>query len=379
LTGHDDIFSLDYSTSSFYANYSLTSSYDFPILDSQRVRGRFYGSVGKFTSSDLGLNGEILNGDSWEIGAETSVNVLQIHDVFVDIIGGAKVDNYSIDVTVPPSGGTTSNADAAYLFPYVGARLTKTSDVASTALGFEAIFDTRTPDSPSDATAEKLGRLDVDRNYTILEASASQSFYIEPLFSDWATRDRQARPVAANEMYFSSQGQFSTGDKRLIPELEGTAGGLYSVRGYSQSAVAGDSVIYGTAEYRLHLPRLLGVAAPDTFLGQQIPPPPLMGGGGFNYQPRAADAPGDWDLILKAFVDAGYVHYNQIDLEEAGTSDAGLVGTGVGLELRLRDNVTVSADYGVALTPVHEALHTSAPLDVNPGSGRFNFAFTLLY
>jgi len=143
--------------------------------------------------------------------------------------------------------------------------------------------------------------------------------------------------------------------------------------------VAGDSVIYGTAEYRLHLPRLLGVAAPDTFLGEQIPPPPLMGGGGFNYQPRAADAPGDWDLILKAFVDAGYVHYNQIDLEEAGTSDAGLVGTGVGVELRLRDNVTVSADYGVALTPVHEALHTSAPLDVNPGSGRFNFAFTLLY
>jgi hypothetical protein len=144
--------------------------------------------------------------------------------------------------------------------------------------------------------------------------------------------------------------------------------------------VAGDSVVYGTAEYRLHVPRLLGIAAPNSLLGRQIPSPPLMGGGGgFNYQPRAANTPGDWDLILKGFIDAGYVHYNQINLEQAGTFDAGLVGAGAGLEMRLRDNVTILADYGWALTPIHEADGSKNALDVTPGSGRFNFVFTLLY
>jgi hypothetical protein len=144
--------------------------------------------------------------------------------------------------------------------------------------------------------------------------------------------------------------------------------------------VAGDSVIYGTAEYRLHIPRLLGVGVPNSLMGRDLPPPPLMGGtGGFNYQPRAADTPGDWDLIFRTFVDAGYVHYNKIKLEQAGTFDAGLVGTGCGLEMRLRDNVTVRADYGWPLTPIHEAVGTKNELDILPGQGRFNFVFTLLY
>jgi hemolysin activation/secretion protein len=170
------------------------------------------------------------------------------------------------------------------------------------------------------------------------------------------------------------------GNKRLIPELESTAGGLYSVRGYPDSVVAGDSVVYGTAEYRLHIPRLLGVGGPNALLGRPIPPPPFMGGGGgFNYQARAADNPGDFDLIFRTFLDAGYVHYNKIKLEQAGTFDAGLVGTGCGLEMHLRDNVTVRADYGWPLTPIHEAVGSKNELDILPGQGRFNFVFTLLY
>jgi len=181
-------------------------------------------------------------------------------------------------------------------------------------------------------------------------------------------------------MYVSAQGQYTTGDKRLIPELEATAGGLTSVRGYPESVVAGDSVIFGTVEYRLHIPRLLNVAAPNILLGHQIPSPPLMGGGGgFNYQPRAANSPGDWDLIWRTFSDAGYVHYNKIKLEQAGTSNAGLVGVGTGLELRLRDNVSIRADYGWPLRAVHEAVGTANQLDILPGQGRFNFVFTLLY
>ncbi len=380
LTGNDDILALDYDTSSFADNYSFTGSYDFPILNSQTVRGRVYGAFGKFNSSDLGLIGESLNGDSSEVGFETAVNVFQYHQLFVDMVAGARVDNYSVGVKVPALSGKPSNADAAFLFPYVGARVSRATDVAVTQGQVLVLFNPQTPSSANDRTLNELGRLDVNKNYTIIQAGGSESFYIEPLFSNWENRDRNSRPVAANEMYFSAQGQYTMGDKRLVPELEGTAGGLYSVRGYPDSVVAGDTVIYGTAEYRLHIPRLLGVAGPNTLWGRSVPPPPLMGaGGGFNYQPRAADTPGDWDMIFRTFVDAGYVHFNKINLEQAGTSDAGLVSTGCGLELRLRDNVTIRADYGWPLTPIHEAVGSKNELDILPGQGRFNFVFTLLY
>ena len=54
----------------------------------------------------------------------------------------------------------------------------------------------------------------------------------------------------------STRGQIRF-DDRLVPQFQQVAGGMFTVRGYEQSIVAGDSVVIGSAEYRFHLPRML--------------------------------------------------------------------------------------------------------------------------
>jgi len=375
LTNNDDILSLDYDTASFRNTDEFETSYDFPVLNFESLRGRVYGSLGRFTASDVGLSLQDINGHSQELGGEVSATVFQYHELFLDMLGGLKVDNFTAKNKQP--GLPTTFGDGSFLLPYVGLRLTRDTPLASSSAGLTFLLDPTFPDSPSNANLQQLGRLDAQRNYAILQAYASQSFYIEPFFSGWQDRDLKARPTAANEMLFSAHGQLSMDDKSLIPELQEDAGGLYSVRGYAQSVAAGDSVIIGSAEYRLHLPRLMGIAAANEFAGHRIPAPPLMGDT-FHYQPSAADTPGDWDLILKAFIDGAYTHSNHALIDNS--VDNGLVGVGPGIELQIRDNVDIQVDYGVALTPSSGVVNNTARTQItSPGSGQFNFLFTFLY
>ena len=378
LTGNNDIFNVEFDTDSFRGTYTLTGSYEVPVLSSDQVRTRVYGSVGKFNASDIGQAGENLLGDTAEGGAEGIINVFQYHQLFVDAVAGARLDYYS--VRNKSVGNPISEADGDFLLPYVGFRLDRETDLAVTHAGVNFEFNPTIPDSPTDSTksthsdtVEKLGRTSVTKeHYMILQAEGSQSVYIEPLLANWETRNKEIHPTAANELFGSFRGQYAMDNRQLIPELEETAGGLYSVRGYPEAASAGDTVIVATAEYRLHIPRLLGVGSPNSLMGRHLPSPPLMNNGDFYYQPRAVDAPGDWDLIAKAFVDGGYVHDN---LQGPGDKDQGLIGVGGGLELHVRDNLIIRTEYGVALRPLEGRPDT----DVSEGSGRFNFVFTLLY
>ena len=44
-------------------------------------------------------------------------------------------------------------------------------------------------------------------------------------------------------------------DNRLIPHAEYVVGGLYTVRGYPENALAGDTTLVFTTEYRFYVPR----------------------------------------------------------------------------------------------------------------------------
>lgn len=77
------------------------------------------------------------------------------------------------------------------------------------------------------------------------------SFYLDGI-GEW--NPRPSRLVHEIAMRFS--GQYAFND-RLIPNEQAVAGGLYTVRGYPESVVAGDTAIYGSVEYRFHLPRAL--------------------------------------------------------------------------------------------------------------------------
>lgn len=303
-------------------------------------------------------------------------------------MAGVRWDNYYVQNKPPPSaiGSGSVIGDGAFLFPYAGLRVSQQTPLQVTQIDLTYEFDPTMSDSPNRTNLENLGRLNVNHNYEILEGNALESFYIEPLLPGWSERDTQSRPTAANELAFTARGQFSTDDKVLVPELEQTVGGLYSVRGYEQSVTAGNSVIVGSIEYRLHLPRLLGMASSNSLLGNRLPPPPFMGQQ-FQYQPRAVDTPGDYDLIGKIFVDGGYVHTNGHSAGFASTSDHVngevdnyLIGAGPGLELQIMDNVDIQADYGVALTKIKGTVDSVPDQDITArGSGQFNLVFTVTY
>jgi hemolysin activation/secretion protein len=69
-------------------------------------------------------------------------------------------------------------------------------------------------------------------------------------------------------------------------------------------------------------------------------------GGPFRAAPQYVYGRPDWDLILKAFVDAGYVFQNgNLPFEVNNT----LIGAGIGMEFLYKSNLKVRMDWGFAL------------------------------
>jgi hypothetical protein len=123
--------------------------------------------------------------------------------------------------------------------------------------------------------------------------------------------------------------------------------------------VAGDSAVIGTAEYRYHIPRAFDIESePREFFGKP-----------FRAAPQYVYGRPDWDLVLKAFLDAGAVYQSDIQPFE---SDETLVGVGVGCDLVFRRNLTARLDWGFALTEIPS-------IPVNVGSNRLQFVVTILY
>jgi hemolysin activation/secretion protein len=355
LTGNDDTISLDYITAGFDGtSNALIGSYEFPIPTFRRLRARVYGSYSDFVASDVGQTLNRFNGQETTGGAELIANVWQHRDWFGDVIAGGRYEHVH---TVNQTAATEGTADLGV--PYVGGRVERVTDTTSFSTSATGSFGF-TDASQQDLNA--LGRLDADKDFFTLELAANYSFYIEPLLFPerfLGGQDGKNRPAAklANEIALSARGQTSFG-ARLIPQHEEVAGGLYSVRGYPESVVAGDDVLVGSAEYRFHLPRAFDMQ----------PTPPRVFGSPFRVAPDRPLGRPDWDLILKTFVDAAAVHSNDRFSFER---DETLVGTGLGLELQVKQNFNFQVYWGIALTDV--------PGLWEAGDNRFNFVFTVLY
>ena len=67
----------------------------------------------------------------------------------------------------------------------------------------------------------------------------------------------------------------------------------------------------------------------------------------FKWAPQQAYGRPDWDLILRAFLDAGQT-YNADRL--GFENDETLVGVGVGTELQVKQNLSLRVDWGFPLT-----------------------------
>ena len=245
LTGNDDILKLNASTDSFDKFYTLEGSYEAPIGRSIGNRWQIYLNYNRFISAEFALPQNLFVGTQTILNGEVICNVGQWNKLFLDFVADLQYRHiHNRDHFFFSS--TTKN----FLIPEVGLKLIQlkreTKLIASLSIQStvsSAFWDVK-------KHLDGLGRADLSPNWAIVQAGLYGSFYIETFF-------KNAKHLA-NEIVFVGQMQ-NAFRQRLIPELEGILGGLYSIRGYPQSTVAGDDLYMGSVEYRFHLPAALRI------------------------------------------------------------------------------------------------------------------------
>jgi hypothetical protein len=360
LTGHDDVLHLDYVTGADGLApdpggdvQAVFGSYEFPLWSTRRTRVGLSGYWSDYDSTQFGFPEGSFTGSQWSLGTEFATNLWQREDLFVDALGGARW----LEVEVENLGFHSSDQ---FFVPYLGARLERLRDTSEIALnlGFERSLGGSDLSSSED---EFYGRGNLDDDWSVVSWNFLVSFYLEPVLwpRSWRYSKTPEGSTLANELWFSAAGQNALGN-RLIPQVQRTLGGLYTVRGYDQSLVVGDSVWYLQSEYRLHLPRLLHPGNPRML--------PWIGA--FRLRPERVYGRPDWDLILRAFFDVGRT---AISDPEPGEEDEALAGAGLGIELALYRFLSVRFDYGWALGDLEPEF------DVNSGDAEGYFSATVRY
>ncbi len=354
LTGHDDILNVNYDTASFTKAQDINVSYQFPIFGIDRLQGRVFGGYQQYNASNVGLGNLNFNGRTAFGGGELIVNLAQFKNLFVYGVLGAQYQQVNVDNVSFQQNGT-----ADFFLPYVSLRLNRTGNTSRQTGSVTALGQYT---SASQQALNNLGRLNTDPTWAIVQATGEDSFYLEPLL--FHKSFAEGRSVLANQVLLRVSGQYAFG-QRLIPQEESVIGGLYSVRGYPQSIVAGDSGIYGTIQYNLHIPRLFPVNPnPKTKIFGHL----------FRLAPQTPYGRPDWDLVLSAFVDGGEVAQSQKQSYEAGAT---LISTGIGAKITISKNISALVDWGVALNPVSAA--ATGQGGVTTGSSEVNFVFSVTY
>jgi hemolysin activation/secretion protein len=251
--------------------------------------------------------------------------------------------------------GTIGDED--FLIPRLALRLERHRDESRTDAQVGLEFNLAGVAGTSD-NLDALGRLNADEDFVVLRGEATHAFYLDPYFDAPGAKAGNL----THEILMAFKGQHALGH-RLTPNEEQVAGGLYTVRGYPEAKVAGDNVAIGTLEYRFHLARALAPEVqPGSFFGQP-----------FRWKPQYAYGPTDWDLVLKAFVDAARVTNTD---RESFEVDNTLVGAGIGAELSITRRFNVRVDLGFALAELDDAAGGNS---VDAGHTELHIVVTLIY
>lgn len=375
LTGNDDVLRLDYLTAGFDDVHAVFGSYEAPVWRLPRLRWRAFGSYSEYDASELGVARLDFSGDQWEAGGRLVANVFQRGAFFVDVFGGARWRRAAIDNDFVFADDTTSQlGEEDFFLPEAGVGLSY--DSRAGRLSFEGSWESNLADvAATDRVGlASLGRVDPDAQFQLLRWSGSLSVYLESLLyrgRGWEDPGSTSRATLAHELVFTTRGQWSLGD-RLVPQFEQVVGGLYTVRGYEQSAVAGDRAAIGSVEYRLHLARLLDPG------GEPVEIPFV---GPVQLRPTHIFARPDWDLVLKAFIDGGRTWVVDPGTEEL---DQTLASYGVGVELQLLRFLRASVDVAWPRSGVEECTGTGSLCvprdDTRPGDApELHFLVTVMF
>lgn len=315
------------------------------------------------SSTLQGIANDPVTSRQFNYGGRFIYETLQFDDFFVDLWGGLRLR----DVNVRNKVGTgSSSGDALFVIPVGGLHAERINQISSLGL------DIGVQGSVSDISEQELdglGRDSTDDRFAIIDFNLGYSTFLEPLFRPAAWRDPASRASStlAHEIALGVRGQYAF-DYRLVPQASQTLGGLFSVRGYDQSVAVGDTIVVGSLEYRFHLPRALPVVREPLRI-------PYVGD--FRVAPQQPYGRPDWDLVLRAFVDAGRAIRNDRSSTNAGVNEYNqtLVGAGVGAELLFRSNFRARIDWATALKDTNGSIANPAEV----GDSEIYVLFSILY
>lgn len=353
LFKRDDIASLDFITSNFKEANAVFGSYSYPIIFPEKLRLRAHGSWGDYaasvpfpvTSGGAAIPDETFSGDSWGGGAELIWNPIRFWGFDLDLSAGFGYQ--SINVANDTLG---TEAAAKLLTPFASISIENQSSIRG--LSASVAFETNTG-SNDDAELERMGRLRVSNDYDLIKADISGFIYLEPLFFGVSADNSWSKSTLAHEIGFKFRGQYALGDRRLIPQKEVAVGGFFSVRGYAESAVAGDNGFAGSLEYRFHVPRALrpsNVPAGEVDSPRTEEPTGMLWGRPFNARPPRVYGRPDWDFIIRGFLDYGRTMIN--DKTSSLDREYTLMSAGAGAELQMWRNLNLRADVGFPLKEI---------------------------
>ncbi len=354
LTGADDSLTIDYVTASFEDVHAISGSYSRPLWHDARLRGRVFGSWNTYTASEIGLVGLELDGEGYAFGGELNANVFQHKDWFVDLIGGIRYEHAE---SFNPAIGTPG--ETGFVIPYATAALSHRDRTSSTSASLTAETNLPNVAGTEGDDLTRLGRSQADRAWWLLRYAARHSFYLEPIFDgDWGEPDSGS--TMANELSLGVHGQVVLGGDRVPASFTGLIGGFYTVRGYPQAFTAADNTLIATAEYRLHIPRLLAPGEPMRVFDRP-----------FRHRPERELGRPDWDMIGRAFIDVGRATFNdRLPFER----NVDLLGAGVGVEISLLHHLRVRTDFAWALRDANNGSE-----QVTKGSQQIHIEITVAY
>jgi hemolysin activation/secretion protein len=362
LTGRDDVLRFDYVTGNFDEVNGVIGAYEAPFtLQMPELRWGISGGWTSYDAQEVGFALPGFTGDDWYAGTGLTYTLLQRGQLFVDVASSLRWQYVS---ATNRALGTSSESD--FFLPQVGVIARRDTSTSALRASLDLVGNLASvADTATGNALDELGRLDADDDFVILRWNGSWSSYLEPLLNRAAFEDpgTPESSTLAHEVGLTFRGQYAF-NYRLIPQFQQVAGGLYTVRGYEQSAAAGDTVLIGSAEYRFHLPRI--------FRPDPTPPRvPVMGR--FRTRPQQVYGGADWDLIFRVFADAAWVHASDALAFETNQT---LASVGSGIELQILRNLSIRFDTGVVLSPI-ETSGGAVLADV--GDMEFYVVGTLLY
>ena len=346
LTNHDDILNVDVITTPDFGTYGTFLSYRIPLLRPAKLFARVFGSYGDFLSSDATLQNLRFVGRNWLGGAELTHRWEVRHGWTLESVLGAEFVHYEIESQI--SGSTLAKGFSNFLIPYlsetIGWQGRKASLSSSLRLDSTvgSIANTDTTDG-----IPTLGRIGADATWTSLRWNLGGTVYLDRLFS----KDAAVAGLPAHELSLRTWGKFLLRGKRLIPQVQDPLGGAFSVRGYPESILSADEFEVGSVEYAFHLPRVFGLGEAGRVFGHP-----------FKWRPTSAEQPPDWDLVFRTFYD--YAYRKVAPLAGSGSASGNgvslidrsltMAGAGGGMELVVRQNLSIRCDVGMALNELRD-------------------------